>query len=60
VFIVDDNIVIAGSFNFSASARDSNDENLFIITDPDLAQQYIIEFNRRFAEARRPLNLSCN
>jgi len=60
VFIVDDNIVIAGSFNFSANARDSNDENLFIITDPDLAAQYITEFNRRFAEARRPLNLSCN
>ena len=60
VFIVDERIVIAGSFNFSAGARDSNDENMFIITDPDLAAQYIAEFNRRFAQARRPLNLTCN
>ncbi len=60
VFIVDERIVIAGSFNFSAGARDSNDENMFIITDPDLAAQYIAEFNRRFAQARRPLNLTCS
>ncbi|MBE2268453.1 MAG: DUF1669 domain-containing protein [Anaerolinea sp.] len=60
VFIVDDSTVIAGSFNFSASARDSNDENVVIITDPDLAAQYTAEFNRRFAEGRRPSGIACN
>lgn len=60
VFIVDERTVIAGSFNFSANARESNDENLFIITDPDLAAQYMAEFNRRYAESRRPLGLTCN
>lgn len=60
VFIIDDHIVVAGSFNFSAGAADSNDENLFIIDDADLAAQYIAEFDRRFAEARRPEGLGCN
>ncbi|MCB9450735.1 MAG: phospholipase [Anaerolineaceae bacterium] len=59
VFIVDDTTVLTGSFNFSASARDSNDENIVIISDPDLAAQYIAEFNRRWAEAKTPEGLTC-
>ena len=51
VMIIDDETVITGSYNFSASAEDSNDENVVIITDPDLAAQYIAEFERRWAEA---------
>ncbi len=60
VFIVDNATVLTGSFNYSASANDSNDENLVIITDPDLAQQYTAEFDRRWAEATTPSGLSCN
>ncbi len=60
VFIIDDKTVIAGSFNFSSSARDSNDENLLIITDPDLAVQYIDEFNRRWAESKLPTKIKCS
>ncbi len=60
VFIVDNATVLTGSFNYSASANDSNDENLVIITDPDLAQQYTAEFDRRWAEAHAPSGLSCN
>jgi phosphatidylserine/phosphatidylglycerophosphate/cardiolipin synthase-like enzyme len=59
VFIVDDTTVLTGSFNFSASATDSNDENMVIISDPDLAAQYIAEFERRWAEAKVPDGLSC-
>ena len=59
VFIVDDTTVITGSFNVSANAIQSNDENLLIISDPDLAAQYTTEFNRRWAEAARPTNVSC-
>ncbi|MBN8621303.1 MAG: phospholipase [Anaerolineae bacterium] len=60
VFIIDGKTVIMGSFNFSTSARDDNDENLIIITDPDLALQYQDEFNRRWNEARVPTRLTCN
>jgi phosphatidylserine/phosphatidylglycerophosphate/cardiolipin synthase-like enzyme len=60
VFIIDSTTVIAGSFNFSSSARDDNDENMFIITDPDLAAQYTAEFQRRWAEAKTPTALKCN
>lgn len=59
VFIIDDTTVVTGSYNFSASATDSNDENIAIITDPDLAAQYIAEFDRRWAEAHAPANLTC-
>lgn len=54
VFIIDNTTVILGSFNFSAGARDDNDENLLIITDRDLAAQYSAEFDRRWAEAKVP------
>lgn len=59
VFIIDDTTVVTGSYNFSASATDSNDENIVIITDRDLAAQYIAEFDRRWAEAHTPANLTC-
>lgn len=54
VFIIDDETVITGSFNFSGNAADTNDENVVIVKDPDLAAQYIAEFNRRWAEATVP------
>ena len=60
VFIIDDKTVIVGSFNFSNGARDANDENLLIITDPDLAVQYIDEFNRRWAESKLPTRIKCS
>lgn len=60
VFIIDDKTVISGSFNISSNATNSNDENLIIITDPDLAAQYITEFNRRWAESKIPTRLTCS
>ena len=60
VFIIDNDTVITGSFNFSANATDSNDENLIIIQDADLAAQYLAEFDRRWAEAVRPTRLTCS
>jgi phosphatidylserine/phosphatidylglycerophosphate/cardiolipin synthase-like enzyme len=60
VFILDDQTVITGSFNFSANATRSNDENLVIIRDAVLAAQYIAEFERRWAEARTPQSLTCS
>ncbi|MFP4321814.1 MAG: phospholipase D-like domain-containing protein, partial [Anaerolineales bacterium] len=52
VFIIDDEIVVLGSFNFSNSARDNNNENLLIVHDPAIASAFISEFNARFNEGR--------
>ena len=60
VFIVDDITVVTGSFNISSNATRSNDENLVIISDPDLAAQYIAEFNRRWQEAKVPTAFTCS
>jgi phosphatidylserine/phosphatidylglycerophosphate/cardiolipin synthase-like enzyme len=54
VFIVDTDIVITGSFNFSTNAAASNDDNILIIQDRDLAAQYIAEYDRRWKEAKEP------
>jgi hypothetical protein len=59
VFIIDDYTVMVGSFNFSASATDSNDENLIIIQDATIAALYTQEFERRWAESVLPSNLVC-
>lgn len=46
VIIIDGQIVITGSYNFSDAAEDKNYENLLIIKDSKIAQQYEQEFNR--------------
>jgi len=53
VFIIDESIVVMGSFNFSASARDNNSENLLIIHNADVATAYTAEWQRRFDEGRQ-------
>lgn len=60
VIIINDDTVLTGSFNFSANATRSNDENMVIIRDPVLAAQYIAEFERRWAEAITPSGLTCS
>jgi phosphatidylserine/phosphatidylglycerophosphate/cardiolipin synthase-like enzyme len=54
VIIIDDEIVITGSLNFSENADDSNDENVLVISNQDIAAQYLAEFERRWAEAEEP------
>ena len=54
VIIIDDRIVITGSLNFSDNANDSNDENVIIINNADIAQQYLQEYDRRWQEAEAP------
>lgn len=53
VFVVDSKTVIAGSYNFTASAGESNDENMLIIDDPRVAGLYAAEFERVLAAAVR-------
>ncbi|NPA80576.1 MAG: phospholipase [Thermotogae bacterium] len=49
--IIDDSIVITGSYNFSTSARKRNDENVVIFFTPSIAERYIDNFNRILREA---------
>ncbi len=53
VFIIDEKIVVTGSYNFSASAENKNDENVVIFFDPQIAAQYVAEFERVYLEAQR-------
>lgn len=59
VFIIDDERVLTGSFNFSRNATDSNDENMIILYEGDLAQLFIAEYDRVKAQARVPDSISC-
>ncbi len=54
VFIIDNRVVLTGSFNFSQNATKVNDENMIILEDPSLAAQYTAEFERRWAESVVP------
>jgi len=49
--ILDDSIVITGSYNFSNSARKRNDENVVIFFSPSVAKMYLRDFNRILKEA---------
>lgn len=54
VIIIDGRTVITGSFNFTRSAQDQNDENVLIIEDPILAARYLEEFERVYQHALQP------
>jgi phosphatidylserine/phosphatidylglycerophosphate/cardiolipin synthase-like enzyme len=53
VFIIDHKIVAFGSYNFSQSAEARNDENLIIVYNPGIAQQFVREFERVQSEAQK-------
>ncbi|MBN1427931.1 MAG: phospholipase [Anaerolineae bacterium] len=59
VIIIDGAVVATGSFNFSGNAVTSNDENMLIIHDATLAAQYEAEFQKRMAEAVKPVGGEC-
>jgi len=46
VIIIDGQIVVTGSYNFSKSAKTRNDENTLILHSPEIAELYIKEFDR--------------
>jgi phosphatidylserine/phosphatidylglycerophosphate/cardiolipin synthase-like enzyme len=51
VFIIDEKVVITGSYNFSRSAEEFNDENVMILYDIGAAKNFLLEFNRIFEMA---------
>ncbi len=50
-FIIDEEIVIVGSYNFSRSAEERNDENTLVIYNADVAELFLEEFERVFEQA---------
>ncbi len=48
VIIIDGQVLATGSYNFSASAEERNDENTLIIHNPQIAGEYLAEFERIF------------
>jgi phosphatidylserine/phosphatidylglycerophosphate/cardiolipin synthase-like enzyme len=52
VMIIDKQIVVTGSYNFSASADQVNDENMIVIYSPEIAAEYLKEFQRVYSAAK--------
>lgn len=59
VIIIDGTTVILGSFNFSANANESNDENLLIVHDSSLASAYEQEYQRMKQQSVIPVGNNC-
>lgn len=51
VIVIDERIVILGSYNFTNSAEVRNDETLLVIYNEEIAAQFIEEFKRVYAQA---------
>ncbi len=52
--VVDERIVITGSMNYSTNAEESNDENVIIIDNEEIARLYLQEFERVWNLANDP------
>ncbi|HEY88682.1 MAG TPA: DUF1669 domain-containing protein [Thermoflexia bacterium] len=51
VIIIDGDVVITGSYNFSRSAAEKNDENVLIIHNSGIAADYATEFQHVYQQA---------
>jgi phosphatidylserine/phosphatidylglycerophosphate/cardiolipin synthase-like enzyme len=52
VIVIDGRTVITGSFNFTKSAQERNAENLLVIRDQNLAEQYLANWQSRAAVSK--------
>lgn len=51
VMVIDETIVITGSFNFTKSAQEKNAENLLVLHDPELAAKYVANWLSRLRQS---------
>lgn len=51
VIIIDNSIVVTGSLNFSSNADETNEENVLIIDNPEIASLYLQEFDKLWNQA---------
>ena len=54
IIVVDESTVITGSFNFTKSADQENDDNVLVIHNADLAKLYLQEFDRVWGQGKSP------
>ncbi len=52
VIILDNSVVIAGSYNFTRSADKRNDEQVLVIQSRDVADQFLAEFDKILEDAK--------
>jgi cardiolipin hydrolase len=48
--VIDESIVITGSFNWTSQAVNFNQENILFYENKEIAQKYITEFNKLWNE----------
>jgi phosphatidylserine/phosphatidylglycerophosphate/cardiolipin synthase-like enzyme len=53
VIVIDAQVVVTGSYNFSQNARTRNDENTLVIHSKSIAGLFLEEFQRIFSTAQR-------
>ncbi len=53
VIIIDESILITGSYNFSRNAETQNDENVLVIYNPEIAARFLEEFERVYGKASK-------
>jgi len=51
VIIIDDSIIVTGSLNFSSNADESNEENVVILDNSEMASLYVQEYEKLWAQA---------
>lgn len=51
VIVIDGESVVAGSYNFTRSAEERNDENMLVLIDEELAAAFAMEFERLYVES---------
>ncbi|MCX6079641.1 MAG: phospholipase D-like domain-containing protein [Chloroflexi bacterium] len=54
VMVIDESIVITGSFNFTNAADNENDDNIIVIHDPTVARLYLDELERVSGVSKDP------
>jgi phosphatidylserine/phosphatidylglycerophosphate/cardiolipin synthase-like enzyme len=54
LIVIDERIVITGSMNYSTNAEESNDENVIIIDNAEIARLYLQEFERVWIQSSEP------
>jgi len=51
IIIIDNSIVVTGSLNFSSNADESNEENVVILDNAEIAALYLQEFDKLWNQA---------
>ena len=51
IIVIDNSIVVTGSLNYSSNADDSNEENVVILDNAEIAALYLQEFDKLWNQA---------